>query len=165
MAGLEIPQGEEGKPCQIAVVVNNLEEATERYWKRLGFGPWYFWDFEPPDLHDVYYRGMKVESCGFRIALAQIGPIQYELMQPLYGIGIHREFLEKHGEGVHHIKIFFKDMKKALADFAKRGIYPLQSGKYDEDMHVYLDTEKQFGIIWEIGNQGKIRPPLKQYPA
>ena len=63
------------------------------------------------------------------------------------------------------MKIYFKDMEKALADFKKKGIYPMQSGKYDDDMHVYLDTEKQYGLIWEIGNQGKIRPPLKQYPA
>ena len=165
VAGLVSPKWEEGKICQIASVVSNLEEAVERYWKDYGYGPWYFWDFEPPDLHDVYYRGMKVEDSGFRIALAQIGPMQYELMQPLYGIGIHREFLDKHGEGIHHIKIYHKDIAKAIEDYKKKGIYPLQQGKYDDDWHVYLDTERQYGMIWELGNQGHIRPHMKQYPA
>jgi hypothetical protein len=155
---------EEGKICQIADVVWDLEKAVEKFWKTMGFGPWYFWDFEPPDLRDVYYRGIKVESSAFRIALAQIGPLQYEIMQPMYGIGIHREFLEKKGEGLHHIKIYYKDIPKALEEFKKKGIYPLQSGKFDEDWHVYLDTEKEYGIIWEIGNQGRIRKPYKRYP-
>lgn len=164
MKELEV-EWQEGKICQIAEVVYNLEETVERYWKTMGFGPWYFWDFETPELRDVYYRGVKVENCGFRIALAQIGPIQYEIMQPLYGIGIHREFLEKHGEGVHHLKIYYKDIPKAIEEFKKKGIYPLQQGKFDDDWHVYLDTEDKYGIIWEIGNQGRIREPVKKYPG
>ena len=164
MKELEV-QWEIGKICQIAEVVHDLEKSVERYWEKMGFGPWYFWDMESPDLKEIYYRGIKVESSGFRIALAQIGPMQYELMQPMYGIGIHREFLETRGEGVHHIKIYYEDRTKALEEFKKKGIYPLQSGRYDEDWHIYLDTEKEYGIIWELGNQGKIRPPYKKYPA
>ena len=40
-----------------------------------------------------------------------------------------------------------------------RGVEVLQSGKYDEDEHYYLDTEAAFGFVYEIGNNGKIRPP------
>ena len=53
----------------------------------------------------------------------------------------------------------------ALADFARQGIQPLQQGKYDDDWHVYLDTEARYGVVWELGNQGRIRPPQKRYPA
>jgi catechol 2,3-dioxygenase-like lactoylglutathione lyase family enzyme len=166
MPGLFPSEWVPGKICQIAEVVPDLEAAVERYWKTMGFGPWYFWDFEPPDLHDITYRGQKVEKAAFRLALAMIGPVQYELMQPLYGPGIHRDFLEKRpGGGVHHIKIYCPDMQKALDDFAQQGIQPLQQGKYDEDWHVYLDTEAKYGVIWELGNQGRIRPPMKRYPA
>ena len=64
------------------------------------------------------------------------------------------------------MKIYFKkEMSMVLEDFAKKGIYPLQSGKYDDDWHVYLDTEEKYGLIWELGNQGRIRAPLNQYPA
>lgn len=156
---------QDGKICEIAEVCWNLEETAERYWHTTGFGPWYFWYFETPDLHDVFYRGVRVEQMGFRIALAQIGDVQYELMQPLYGMGIHREFLDERDEGVHHIKIFYPDIPKALDEFAAKGIYPLQQGKYDEDRHVYLDTEEAYGVIWEIGNQGRIREPQKVFPA
>jgi Glyoxalase/Bleomycin resistance protein/Dioxygenase superfamily len=153
-----------GKICQIAEVVKDVQATAERYWSTMGFGPWFFWDFEPPDLHDVIYRGVQVERSAFRLALAQIGPVQYELMQPLYGPGIHQEFLDRKGPGVHHIKIYRPDMEKALDDFARQGIKALQQGKYDEDWHVYLDTESRYGIVWELGNQGRIRQPMRRYP-
>jgi len=155
---------QEGKINQICEVTWNLEKTAERYWKNFGFGPWYFWDFLPPKLHSYYYRGAKVEGA-FRLALAQVGPIQYELTQPLYGLGIHREFLEKRGEGVHHLKMYFSDIPKAKEMFAKKGIYVLQEARYlEEDWHVFLDTEKEFGVIWEIGNCRDIGPCDKQYP-
>ncbi len=155
---------EEGKINQICEVVYNIEKTVERYWSHMGFGPWYFWDMYPPDLHDYYYKGVKVEAA-FRIALAQIGPIQYELTQPLYGMGIHREFLETRGEGVHHIKIYYDDMAKAIEMFAKKGIYVLQEGRYGpDDWHALMDTEKEFGTLWEIGNCKSIGDPDKKYP-
>ena len=155
---------EEGKINQICEVVWKLEDRVEKYWNDFGFGPWFFWDFLPPKLHSCYYRGVKVEA-GFRIALAQIGPIQYELTQPLFGMGIHREFLEERGEGVHHLKMYYEDIPKTKEMFAKKGIYVLQEGRYmEEDWHVFFDTEERYGIIWEIGNCKGIGPPDKIYP-
>ena len=158
------PKGEEGKICQLAIVVRNLEEAIKRYWEKLAFGPWGIWNFETPNLEDVYVRGVRVESCGFKIALCQVGAVQIELIEPLYGTIIHAEFLESKGEGIHHVKIYYKDIPKALERFKKEGIYPLQSGRFGKDIHVYLDTEKEYGIIWEIGNQESIGEPNDIYP-
>jgi len=41
----------------------------------------------------------------------------------------------------------------------------IQSGRIDEDEHYYLDTQKDFGYIIELGNAGKIRPAERRYPA
>jgi len=46
-----------------------------------------------------------------------------------------------------------------LKSFEPRGIEVIQSGKFDEDEHYYFDTESIFGYVYEIGNNGKIRPP------
>jgi methylmalonyl-CoA/ethylmalonyl-CoA epimerase len=158
-------QWQEGKINQICEVSWDLDKTIERYWNYFGFGPWYIWDFLPPDLHSYYYKGARVEA-GFRIALAQIGPIQYEITQPLFGLGIHRDFLEKKGEGVHHLKMYFEDIPKTKEMFAKMGIYVLQEARYkEEDWHVFFDTEKQFGVIWEIGNCKDIGDPWRVYPV
>ena len=158
------PKGEEGKICQMGIVVWNLKEAMERYTRELGYGPWGIWDFSTPDLTDVIVRGIRVESVGFRIALCQPGAIQVELIQPLYGTTIHTEFLENNGEGIHHIKMYYEDVPKAVKKFEEQGIYPLQSGRFDKDIHVYLDTEDKYGIIWEIGNQEDVGGPSDVYP-
>jgi hypothetical protein len=49
--------------------------------------------------------------------------------------------------------------RTVIYDPNNRGIDVLQSGKVDEDEHYYLDTESIFGFVYEIGNNGKIRPP------
>ena len=45
-----------------------------------------------------------------------------------------------------------------------RGYPVIQSGRYDEGEHYYLDTEKDFGYIIELGNAGRIRPGIRRYP-
>ena len=155
---------EEGKVCQIGMVVKDLDESVERFYKDFNIAPWYFWNFEHPELTDTYYKGKPLKGYGFKIAIASLGGIQYELIQPLYGIGTHTEFLEKNGEGLHHIKLYYKDLDKALENFKAKGILPLQSGRYGDDIHIYLDTEKTHGVLIEIGNNKEIGRYLKKYP-
>jgi methylmalonyl-CoA/ethylmalonyl-CoA epimerase len=155
---------EVGNICQMGAVVRDLEKAVENYYRDFNIGPWFFWDFKHPDFTDLYFRGKYGERYEFRIALALAGNIQYELVQPTFGIGTHTEFLEKKGEGLHHFKFYYKDIEKAIYDFNKKGIEILQSGRYGDDIHVYLDTEDKYGIIFEIGNNGDIGPYLKKFP-
>lgn len=155
---------EEGSICQIGTVVYDLEKAVTNYYKDFNIGPWYFWDFKQPEFTDIYFRGKAVKEYEMKIALALVGNVQYELVQPIKGTGTHTEFLEKRGEGIHHFKLYYKDIERALADFEKKGFKILQSGRYGDDIHVYLDTEDKYGHLLEIGNNGNIGPHLKKFP-
>lgn len=163
MVDLEV-NCKDGEICQIGLVVYDLKDSVRRYWHELGLGPWYIWKFAQPELKEVYYRGAKLEHSGFKLALAKIGPMQYELLQPLYGFGIHQEHLDRKGEGLHHMKIYYKDISTALEKYKNMGIFPIQQGKYKDDWYVYLDTEDRYGLIYEIGNAGDIGEPLMKYP-
>jgi len=55
--------------------------------------------------------------------------------------------------------------QKKVEEFKAKGIEVIQSGKFDEDEHYYLDTEKFYGILIEIGNNGSMRPPERVFPA
>jgi len=47
-----------------------------------------------------------------------------------------------------------------------KGYEVIQSGKIGEDEFYYLDTEKDFGGVWELGNVGTMPPkPARVYPA
>lgn len=157
-------QFKEGAIMQVAFIVRDLEAAMKRYWEDFGIGPWEIYEFSPTSVRDYTYRGKPAtHSC--LIAATWRGDTQLELMQPVSGYSIYDEYLEKHGEGMHHIKIFYSDCQKAVADFVGRGYPVIQSGRFDEDEHYYLDTMRDYGYIIEIGNAGRIRPGERRYPA
>lgn len=56
------------------------------------------------------------------------------------------------------------DIPGTIERFKKMGIKVSQSGKIDQDLHYYLDTEDMLGYVYELGNAGKIRPPEARYP-
>jgi hypothetical protein len=45
-----------------------------------------------------------------------------------------------------------------IAEYEKKGIKVIHSGKFDEDDYYDLDTEPHIRNVLELGNAGKIRP-------
>ncbi len=65
-------------------------------------------------------------------------------MQPLAGRTIMREFLDTHGEGIHHVAFDCDGAPwdQRLATFAPRGFEPTQSGRWlDQNSFSFFDTE------------------------
>jgi methylmalonyl-CoA/ethylmalonyl-CoA epimerase len=155
---------QEGATMQVAMVVRDMDAAMKRHWDVFKIGPWDIYTFDATKVSDYTYRGKPAtHSCV--IAVAWSGDTQLELMQPLTGYSIYDEHLEQRGEGLHHIKLYYKDCKKAVADFTGRGYPVIQSGRFDEDEHYYLDTQKDYGYIIELGNAGRIPPAERRYPG
>jgi len=161
---LSIPL-EEGKIIQVCEVTWDAQAKIEKLWKSFGIGPWAVYYLTPPDLYDHYYRGVKVENAGFLCASAKSGGIHYEISQPLFGLEVRREFLEKKGPGLHHVKIYYKDIEKAKAFYKSSGIYVLEEGKFRDDHWVFFDTEREHNVIWEISNFGDGGEPARIYPG
>lgn len=155
----------DGDVVQVAHVVRDLDRAMEYYWDTFRIGPWSVYRFAPPDVRESTVRGKPAEF-SYLVAVTDfhLGP-QMELMQPVSGRSIYDEHLERKGEGFHHIKLYYADCQAALRRFAAQGVEVLQSGKYDDDEFYYLDTEKVFGAIVELGNVGRIRAPFRTYPG
>ncbi len=114
---------------QTAFVVRDLDSAV-RYWAdELGVGPWSVWTMQPPTLMDTLYRGEEIPF-SFRHALAWMGEVQFELIQPLDGPSIFRDQLDRTGEGPNHVGVIVADHPAAVANFTARGFVPLQSGRF-----------------------------------
>ena len=136
---------------QIGIVVRDAARTARRYSEIFGVGPWVFLDVEPTGgiLHDEPLK----EEYGVRLALANLGKIQIELLQPLYGPSTHMEFLETHGEGVHHVslgQVEQHDEIVAAATGAGIGI-EMQSVLGGALTYTYLATQQQLGMILELG--------------
>lgn len=157
----------ERKVMQICAVVRDIQKSMEEYWKILGIGPWNVYTFSPETIREFTLHGQPVKhSFEFIVATAWVGEIQFELVQPVKGPTIYESFLKEKGEGFPHIKEKVDDdeIEETLKKFKEKGINVIQSGKFDEDVFYYLNTEPTLGILYEIGNCGKVRTPERRYP-
>ena len=154
--------------AQVAIVVQNLEEAVENYWRLFGIGPWHFYTYGKPLVQHMTYRGEPAEY-RMRIALSYLGPLRIELIEPLEGDTVYADHVREHGYGVHHFGLLVEDMGQALAEAEAAGLPMIQDGSgfgLDGDGHyAYLDTEDQLGVTLELIERPLRRvQPEKVYP-
>ena len=84
-----------------------------------------------------------------RLALAQVGPTQYELIEPIEGPTTYHEYLDEYldarGEGLHHLSYYVPDIDAEIARMAALGYPLLQSGRgfgVDGDgAYAYFDSD------------------------
>jgi methylmalonyl-CoA/ethylmalonyl-CoA epimerase len=152
-----------GEISQVGLVVKDLQQSMERYWKLLGLGPWNIYTYAPPMLREGRVRGKRVDY-SMRLAITMAGPVQVELIQPLEGPSIYWEFLNTKGEGLHHIQSRVENIEDVLADFAELGIGVLMSGRFGEGEFYYLDTEPTLRVIYEIFRRKNRPAPDAIYP-
>jgi hypothetical protein len=149
-----IPPG--GLPItQVAAVVKDIHTALETYHRALGWGPWSVYEHKPPSLHDTHYKGQPAEYTMIG-AEVQAGPIVFELLQPVEGPSIYKDWLEEKGEGLHHVAVMRPSLEQssALRDYyAGLGAKVAMGGRIGETIEfLYYDTEPMLKIVIESGS-------------
>jgi len=91
----------------VAIAVNNLDEALQIYERVLGL-----------KLEKV----RMVEQQNVKVALLLAGEVKIELLEPTDAESTVAKFLEKRGEGVHHIALSVSDIENHLKELKKKGI-------------------------------------------
>ncbi len=158
-----------GSIDQVAVVVRDLDASMTRYVEEFGIGPWRVYTFGPDWVKGMTFRGEE-RGYSMKLALADAGGTMYELIQPLQGPNSYQEFLDQHGEGLHHLGYFVDDLDVAIEDMESKGYALLQSGRgigtKGEGGYAYFETEGALGCIVEaIELPEEMPPPEKTYPA
>jgi len=133
---------------QIGIVVADIDKAVEYYSSIFGWGPFQVVEYETKGMT---YRGQKGD-CRLKLAFAQSGPIEIELIQVLEGETPHTEFLREKGEGLHHLRFHIDDLDGMLAELAKEGIEPIWQHRYPDVgiSFAYLNTDKIGGVMFEL---------------
>jgi catechol 2,3-dioxygenase-like lactoylglutathione lyase family enzyme len=154
---------------QVALVVRDMDAALEAYAGRLGIGPWWVTLYGPPRLTDMRIRGEEIPY-SMKLAIAWTGDTMWELIQPVDGSSIYKEFLDAHGEGLHHVLVDHHDLdfEDALARFTERGCPPLMEGRFGQVRFAYVDSEGPLKTVIEIVHRPPdfVRPePDFWYPA
>jgi methylmalonyl-CoA/ethylmalonyl-CoA epimerase len=157
----------EFKITQIGMVVPDLDAAVRAYHRTFGWGPWSIFEIVPPRHERVTLRGVEVEA-GFRIAIATVGPIAFELIEPLAGPSQHREFLERTGGGLNHLLVRGYDAAgdEVEVDATALGLTAdLMSGSFNGTDYTYRESD-ELRTIFEFvrGKAVKDAEPDAIYP-
>ncbi|HEY7693346.1 MAG TPA: VOC family protein [Gaiellaceae bacterium] len=150
---------------QVSVVVRDLEAAMRTYVDDYGIGPWHVYEFNPGNVDGMHERGQPVER-SWRLALAQVGEVQWELVEPRDGGSVYARFLAEHGPGVHHVGVAVADYERTVAELSARGHEVLLGGTYNGVTFSYLSTDADLGVVTEIfdGTPGRDQQPDAVYP-
>jgi len=126
----------------IAIVVRSIEEALKVYRDALGL----------PLAHVQEVPEQKV-----KIAFLPIGDCEIELVEPTAADSGVARFLEKRGEGLHHICFEVEDIEAALRDLAARGLRLIdkQPRQGATGRVAFLHPKSAHGVLIELVEKGR----------
>lgn len=114
------------------------------------------------EASSVLYRdllGLKaageeiVEDQGVRVAFFHIGEAMIELLEPLNQTGPVARFLDRHGEGIHHIALRCDDIDEARSAAEAAGIRLLSDAPLDGahgKLITFLHPRDAGGVLMEL---------------
>ena len=133
---------------QVGVVVRDMDRAIQ-YYGALGIGP--FESLQKPPIKERTVHGRPANDVKILSKRAKMGTVELELVQPVSGASIQKEFLEERGEGINHLGFFVDDLDKEIAKLVARGFKVISSVKRaDGTGSAYFDADKIGGVLFEL---------------
>ena len=129
------------KPTHIehlGIAVKNLDESIKYYQEVLGL---------------ECYSIEEVKDQKVRTAFFKLGDTKLELLESTDPEGPIGKFVEKKGEGIHHIAFAVEDTQKALDDAAAKGIQLIDKSprKGAENLNIgFLHPKSTHGVLTEF---------------
>ncbi len=124
------------KISHLGVAVRDLEEAREFYRSILGL-----------ESSDPILDGEEA----IEVSMVQVGDAIVELLQPVGNEGVIAKFLEKRGEGIHHICYEVDDINAEVTSLKAKGIDIIGEPKPGvEGLSVFLHPRGTQGVLVEL---------------
>ena len=134
---------------QVGLAVRDVERSAQAYADLFGV-PVPAWSMtDPLDVAHTRYRGQPTEARA-KLAFFRLGSVSLELIEPVGGPSTWQEFLDTHGEGVHHIAFEIDGMGQQIQILERKGMPLLQRGDYTGGRYAYVDGGPQINVILEL---------------
>lgn len=122
----------------IGIAVKNLDASNKLYEKLLG---------------KPHYKIEEVLSEGVKTSFFEVGPNKIELLEATKADSPIAKFLEKKGEGIHHIAFAVDDIEKEMARLEKEGFVllnkiPKQGA--DNKLVAFVHPKTAGGVLVEL---------------
>jgi methylmalonyl-CoA epimerase len=121
----------------VGIVVKNLDQALDLYVSTLGF--------ESSQI-------MTMKDMGVKSVMVSRGEVTFELMEPIDDkSGIHA-FLQKRGEGLHHVSLEVDDMSRERESLQSKGIHFSESEarRIDNSYVSFIHPKFTKGVLLEL---------------
>lgn len=134
---------------QIGIIVNNIEESSQIFADFFGVEKPNYIITDEVEKSQTEFRGSSSPARA-KLAFFNMGSLDIELIEPDSEPSTWREFLDSHGEGVHHIAFNIKGMKEKIMLLEKNDMKLVQKGEYTGGRYAYMDTVKQLKVMLEL---------------
>jgi methylmalonyl-CoA/ethylmalonyl-CoA epimerase len=122
----------------IGIAVKNLSEANVLFARLLG---------------SDHYKIEEVESEGVRTSFFRIGDVKIELLEATKPDSPIARFIDKRGEGIHHLAFEVADLPQSISEFQSKGfqfINPVPKNGADNKSICFLHPKSTQGVLVEL---------------
>lgn len=122
----------------IGIAVSNLEESIKYYEEVLGL---------------KCYAVEEVKEQKVKTAFFKVGQTKIELLESTEPDGPIGKFIEKKGEGIHHLAFAVKDLPNALKEAEEKGVQLIDKTPRNgaEGLHIgFLHPKSTKGVLTEL---------------
>jgi methylmalonyl-CoA/ethylmalonyl-CoA epimerase len=122
----------------IGIAVKNLSEANALFEKLLG---------------KPHYKIEEVASEGVRTSFFEVNGVKIELLEANTASSPIAKFIDKRGEGIHHLAFEVKDIKRAIDEYKAQGFEPINPEPKkgaDNKMICFLHPKSTGGVLIEL---------------
>jgi methylmalonyl-CoA/ethylmalonyl-CoA epimerase len=135
---------------QLGIIVKDINKTARKYADFFGVAVPEIIVTDTYDKALTQYRGKPTEAKAKLAFFRQPGCLEIELIEPDENPSTWREFLDIHGEGVHHIAFFIKDMKGKVTKLEEIGMPLVQKGEYTGGRYAYIDSNEDLKVMLEL---------------
>ena len=132
----------------IGIAVKDLKQANTLFAKLLGRS---------------HYKIEEVESEGVKTSFFEIGGVKIELLEASREDSPIAKFIEKRGEGIHHLAFEVANIKESVKEYQQQGFSPINPEPKkgaDNKMICFLHPKSTQGVLIELCEEIKTSSSL-----
>jgi len=127
-----------GKLDHIGIAVKSLEEAR-KFWEEV-MGAKFLYDAENP-------------RAGYKLLELDLNGLTVELLEPLGDDSFLHKFLEKRGEGMHHLTFAVPDVKGTAVQLREREVRVVDEIEYSPtSFECFISPRSSHGVLIQLGS-------------